>query len=44
MNRLVSGLGIEAGVEYFEVASERLARMGYLGLRRILDEPKPDQS
>jgi uncharacterized peroxidase-related enzyme len=42
MNRLVDGLGIEAGVEYFQVASERLARGGYGGLLRLLNEPKAD--
>lgn len=32
MNRLVDGLGIDAGDEYFRLASERLARVGYVGL------------
>jgi uncharacterized peroxidase-related enzyme len=32
MNRLVDGLGIEAGEDYFQVAAERLASQGYAGL------------
>ena len=32
MNRLVEGLGIEAGEDYFRVAAERLAGQGYAGL------------
>jgi uncharacterized peroxidase-related enzyme len=37
MNRLVEGLGIDAGADYFQVASERLATGGYAGLIRLLD-------
>lgn len=36
MNRLVDGLGIDAGVDYFQVASERLATGGYAGLIRLM--------
>jgi uncharacterized protein YciW len=32
MNRLVDGLGIQAGEDYFQVAAERLASQGYAGL------------
>jgi uncharacterized peroxidase-related enzyme len=32
MNRLVDGLGIQAGEEYFKLAAERLAHHGYAGL------------
>ena len=38
MNRLVEGLGIEAGEDYFRVAAERLASQGYAGL---LAQPNP---
>jgi len=38
MNRLVEGLGIDAGVDYFQVASERLVTGGYAGLIRLLNE------
>jgi uncharacterized peroxidase-related enzyme len=36
MNRLVEGLGIRAGADYFEAASKRLHDGGYAGLLRIL--------
>ncbi|MFN3285110.1 MAG: peroxidase, partial [bacterium] len=36
MNRLVDGLGIDAGDEYFRLASERLATAGYAGLTQLL--------
>ena len=32
MNRLVEGLGIQAGEDYFRVAAERLTSQGYAGL------------
>jgi uncharacterized peroxidase-related enzyme len=34
MNRLVEGLGIQAGEDYFQEAAERLASQGYAGLLR----------
>ena len=38
MNRLVEGLGITAGADYFATASRRLAgEAGYAGLRTLLD-------
>lgn len=36
MNRLVSGLGITAGQEYFETSGNRLAEGGYAGLADLL--------
>jgi uncharacterized peroxidase-related enzyme len=36
MNRLVEGLGITAGEDYFRVAAGRLAGAGYAGLQRLL--------
>jgi uncharacterized peroxidase-related enzyme len=36
MNRLVEGLGIAAGEDYFQVSARRLAETGYLGLRDLL--------
>jgi alkylhydroperoxidase family enzyme len=36
MNRLVDGLGITAGDEYFRVAAGRLADAGYAGLKDLL--------
>jgi hypothetical protein len=36
MNRLVDGLGITAGQEYFRLASRRLADTGYAGLKDLL--------
>jgi uncharacterized peroxidase-related enzyme len=36
MNRLVEGLGIAAGQDYFQVAGPRLADIGYTGLRELL--------
>jgi uncharacterized peroxidase-related enzyme len=36
MNRLVSGLGIEAGADYFVVAAKRLHAGGYGGLAKLL--------
>jgi hypothetical protein len=48
MNRLVEGLGITAGADYFAIASQRPAgEAGYAGLRALLsgDHPtKPDRS
>ncbi|MDE2112668.1 MAG: peroxidase-related enzyme [Alphaproteobacteria bacterium] len=38
MNRLVEGLGIEAGPEYFQLSGERLHKGGYAGLLRLLDQ------
>jgi uncharacterized peroxidase-related enzyme len=38
MNRLVDGVGIDAQDEYFQVASERLAKGGYVGLLRLMKE------
>jgi uncharacterized peroxidase-related enzyme len=48
MNRLVDGLGIEAEEDYFQLASERLARGGYAGLLRLMkgqkvDHPDPER-
>ena len=37
MNRLVSGTGIDAGDEYFELAASRLHDGGYGGLRTMLE-------
>jgi uncharacterized peroxidase-related enzyme len=37
MNRLVEGLGIEAGPDYFDLASERLHDGGYAALLKLLD-------
>jgi alkylhydroperoxidase family enzyme len=36
MNRLVDGLGITAGKDYFQVAGRRLADDGYAGLQDLL--------
>jgi alkylhydroperoxidase family enzyme len=36
MNRLVEGLGITAGDDYFQVAAGRLAGSGYAGLKDLL--------
>jgi uncharacterized peroxidase-related enzyme len=36
MNRLVDGLGISAGEDYFQVAGGRLADNGYAGLQDLL--------
>ena len=36
MNRLVEGLGITAGEDYFRVAAGRLAGAGYAGLKDLL--------
>lgn len=36
MNRLVDGLGITAGEEYFRTSARRLAEIGYMGLRDLL--------
>lgn len=36
MNRLVDGLGITAGEDYFRVAAGRLADAGYAGLKDLL--------
>jgi alkylhydroperoxidase family enzyme len=36
MNRLVDGLGITAGDDYFRVAAGRLADAGYAGLKDLL--------
>jgi uncharacterized peroxidase-related enzyme len=38
MNRLVEGLGIDAGQTYFDEAGQRLLRDGYQGLLRTLDQ------
>jgi alkylhydroperoxidase family enzyme len=43
MNRLVDGLGVTAGREYFATASRRLAgEAGYAGLRAVLGADRPD--
>jgi len=42
MNRLVDGLGIDAEDDYFQVASERLAQGGYVGLLRLMKDQKVD--
>ena len=36
MNRIVDGLGLRAGDEYFALSSRRLADIGYAGLRDML--------
>lgn len=36
MNRLVSGLGIEAGADYYGIAAKRLHTGGYGGLAKLL--------
>jgi hypothetical protein len=36
MNRIVDGLGIDAGRDYFALSSRRLADNGYSGLRDML--------
>ena len=36
MNRLVTGLGITAGQDYFEESGDRLAAGGYAGLADLL--------
>lgn len=36
MNRLVEGLGVRAGEEYFAAASKRLHESGYAGLMKLL--------
>ncbi len=36
MNRYVDGLGVRAEQAYFQVSGERLARMGYDGLRELI--------
>jgi uncharacterized peroxidase-related enzyme len=36
MNRVVDGLGLRAGDEYFALSSRRLADIGYAGLRDVL--------
>ena len=36
MNRLVEGLGITAGEDYFRAAARRLADAGYSGLKDLL--------
>jgi uncharacterized peroxidase-related enzyme len=38
MNRLVGGLGITAGEEYYRLSGERLQRGGYAGLLKLLGE------
>lgn len=37
MNRLVEGLGLEAGPEYFQFGAERLVKNGYGALAKLLD-------
>lgn len=37
MNRLVEGVGIAAGPEYFRVSGERLHKGGYAGLLQLLE-------
>lgn len=41
MNRLVEGLGIEAGEDYFTSSGRRLKEIGYQGLAERLDEHEP---
>ena len=36
MNRLVSGLGVTAGQDYYELSGDRLAEGGYAGLKDLL--------
>ena len=36
MNRFVSGLGVSAGEDYFEMSGHRLANRGYAGLKKLL--------
>ncbi|MPZ83189.1 MAG: peroxidase-related enzyme [Actinophytocola sp.] len=40
MNRLVDGLGITAGADYFSVSAQRLADSGYAGLKKLLGETR----
>lgn len=44
MNRLVDGLGIDAGNDYFQTASERLAKGGYGGLLHLMKDQKTDRA
>lgn len=37
MNRLVEGIGIEAGPEYLQLSGKRLHENGYAGLLKLLD-------
>ena len=41
MNRFVDGLGIQAGPDYFRLASERLSKGGYAVLARMVRETEP---
>lgn len=36
MNRFVSGLGVSAGEDYFDVSGNRLAHHGYAALKTML--------
>lgn len=38
MNRLVEGIGITAGEDYFKVSGKRLHQGGYSGLLKLLDQ------
>lgn len=40
MNRLVDGLGIKAGSDYFALSAQRLAQVGYAGLASLLEQPQ----
>jgi len=38
MNRMVDGLGVKAGEDYFEKSGNRLRQLGYAGLATLLDQ------
>jgi hypothetical protein len=40
MNRLVDGLGISAGADYFTVSAQRLAEGGYAGLKKLFGDAR----
>ena len=40
MNRLVDGLGISAGPDYFAVSAQRLAEGGYAGLKKLFGDAR----
>lgn len=44
MNRIVDGLGLRAGSDYFALSSRRLSDIGYIGLRDLVsDEQHADR-
>ena len=44
MNRLVNGLGISAGDDYFRMSGQRLVEVGYAGLNTLLGESPAGQA